>query len=160
MKNKTFGVILAILTLAILLTISQTTENALTLEEWVPFVPNPDMVQLQYLERDGTSYINVSITFHSDGFNVSDWGDPIFDGNKISVDAKIWKWTGVTLPVIITRKHSYNLGFLSPGEYNLIFKAWGVSVKNITFIVKGGANVDIDSPSGGGDCQMPLHYSY
>jgi hypothetical protein len=157
MGNKIFRtMIFAIFTSTILLTASPAAENASSLEEWVPCVPNPDMVELQYLERDGVSYVNVSITFASSGFNVSDWGIPIFDENSISVDAKIWIWTGVSLPVVITVKHLYNLGFLPPGEYNFTFKVWGFNVKSITFVVREGANFDIDPPCGGG--LMPRLY--
>ncbi|MEM1563665.1 MAG: hypothetical protein QW161_03205 [Candidatus Bathyarchaeia archaeon] len=150
MKNRTSKIVFAILTLTFLLAVSLIVEDSSSLEEWVPCVPSPDMVELQYLGREGISYVNVSITFASSGFNVSDWGVLIFDGNNISVNAKIWRWTGVSIPVVITVKHLYNLGFLRPGEYNFTFKVWGFSIKNITFIVRDGANVNIDPPCGGG----------
>jgi hypothetical protein len=103
------------------------------IEEWVPYVPQAQYVQLYYWMRNGISYMNVSITFASSGYNVSDWGIPVQDGTNISVDAEIWQWTGVSLPVVTIEEHSYNLGVLHPGEYNFTFMAWGYPVKSITF---------------------------
>lgn len=143
---KTFKILLAILTVTFLTT-SVIVEVFSSLGEWVPCVPHPDMIELQYLEQDCISYVNVSITFATSGYNVSEWGEPIFDGNNISVDAKIWRWTGVSLPVIVTVKHLYNLGFLRPGEYNFTFKVWGISLKNMTFAARNRTNVSINPRS-------------
>ncbi|MEM3640551.1 MAG: hypothetical protein QXH37_01315 [Candidatus Bathyarchaeia archaeon] len=104
-------------------------------EQWVPCVPRAEYVDILCWEQDGAYYVNVSITFAHSGFNVSDWGTPIFEVNNVSVDTKIWMWTGVTLPVIITISNTYNLGTLPAGEYVFTFKAWGFPIKNITFTV-------------------------
>jgi len=104
-------------------------------EQWVPCVPNPNQVELNYRKENYTSYVDVSIEFASSGFNVSDWGTPITDRNNISVDARIWRWTGVDFPVVIIISHTYNLGNLPAGEYLFTFKVWGFSIKNITFTI-------------------------
>jgi hypothetical protein len=105
-------------------------------EEWVPFVPNADEVELQYWRENGISYINVTIEFRSTGFDVSDWGTPNLSGNIITVNAKIWMWTGVSLPVIIKVTYTYVLGDLISGEYTFIFNVWHFPVKSITFTMR------------------------
>ena len=104
-------------------------------EEWVPYVPDANHVELDYLKENDTSYIDISIEFPSTGYNVSDWGTPTIVGNNISADAEIWDWTGVDLPMVIMKSHTYSLGKLSAGKYLFIFKAWGFHVKNTTFAV-------------------------
>jgi hypothetical protein len=104
-------------------------------DEWIPYVPQAQYVQLYYWMQNGISYMNVSITFASSGFNVSDWGMPVFDGNSISVDSKIWMYTGYSFPWETVLSNTYNLGKLQTGEYTFIFEAWGNAVKNTTFTV-------------------------
>jgi len=104
-------------------------------EEWFPIVPHPSQIELDYQKENGTSYMGISIEFPSSGFNISDWGTSTIDGNNISVNALIWRWTGYDLPVVITVYHTYSLGNLQAGEYFFIFKAWNYPVKNITFTV-------------------------
>lgn len=124
-------------------------------EQWIPYIPDAKYVELCYWEQNGVSYVKVLITLSCAGFNVSDWGSPIFEGNKIFVDSEIWMWTGDSAQVIITLSNTYNLGHLHPGEYSFTFKVWGISVKTITFNV-GDGNVDADPPGGGLGGQMPL----
>jgi hypothetical protein len=135
MANRTFTMALELLVLFVLFDASLIAKNASSLEEWVPYIPSADIVELNYWRQGGVSYVNVSITFPSSGFNVSDWGTPTFGGNSVWVNAKIWMWTGATCPIIITVKHTYNLGVLPPGGYNFTFKVWDSKVKSVTFKV-------------------------
>ncbi|MEM2704719.1 MAG: hypothetical protein QXR45_16355 [Candidatus Bathyarchaeia archaeon] len=105
-------------------------------QEWVPYVPPGENVELKHWVSSGVSYVNVSISFPHPMFNVSSWGDPIIIGNSISVDAEIWQYTGPTMPLITIVQHTYELGTLSPGEYNFTFMTWGQTVKSITFKIK------------------------
>lgn len=105
-------------------------------EEWVPFIPNSSEVELKHWQENEISYINVTIEFRSTGFNVSDWGTPNFSGNVITVDAKIWMWTGASCLIIVKMTHTYVLGNLTSGEYTFIFKVWCFPVKSITFTIK------------------------
>lgn len=105
-------------------------------EEWVPFIPAAGEVELKHWQENGISYINVTIEFRSTGFDVSSWGAPNFSGNVITVDAKIWMWTGASCPVIIKVTHTYALGSLASGEYTFIFKVWGFPVKSIKFTIR------------------------
>lgn len=105
-------------------------------EEWIPFVPESGKVKLEYERVSGISYVDTSIEFPSSAFNVSDWGAPTYSGNDISVDAKVWYWTGMSLPFTWEGSHTFNLGNLVTGEYVFTFKVWGETVKNTAFTAR------------------------
>ncbi len=105
------------------------------LEQWVPWVPLAETVELIHWRDAGASYVDVSIEFPSSGFSVEDWGVPIIVGSSVSADARIWRWTGVDLPVIITVRHTYSLGDLPNGKYGFTFWVWGFAVQSIGFSV-------------------------
>jgi hypothetical protein len=92
-------------------------------------------MSLNHWEKEGLSHIDISIMFPSTGYNVSDWGTLSIVGYNISVNAKIWFWTGTTLPVVITKSYTYDLGYLSTGEYIFIFNVWESPIKSIKFTV-------------------------
>ncbi|MEM2971434.1 MAG: hypothetical protein QW270_03310 [Candidatus Bathyarchaeia archaeon] len=127
-------------------------------QEWIRCGVSPDQVELCYWKEDAISYINISITFPTGGYNVSDWGTPTITGNDISVTAEIWMWTRYSIQVITIANHIYNLGVLQPGEYNFTFKtlvdsvggkAYELPVESITFTVPSD-----DPPVG--DIQIPI----
>ena len=114
-------------------------------QEWLPYTPNSDDVELVYWSKNDVSYVEVSIVFYDSGFEISDWGAPVAIGNCISVAAFVWRWNGVVLPVVIVAKHTYNLGILPEGEYAFTFHAWWSPIESITFIVtRIPATLDIE----------------
>jgi len=119
------------LILFLVFTLSISINDCQSFEEWVPYVPS-QMVDLEFWMSNGTSYINVSITFPDTGFNVSDWGTVVRDGGEIWIDSEIWDWTGYSFLMITTMSYTYNLGQLD-GHYTFTFKAWGTDVKSISF---------------------------
>jgi len=112
-------------------------------DEWIPCVPDASIVRLEFWIENGISYMNVSIEFPSSGYNVSSWGTPSIVGNNVSVDAEIWCWTGIDMPVITERVHTYCLGNLSIAEYFFTFNVWGQPVKNVKFIISEFSTVQI-----------------
>ena len=102
---------------------------------WVHYVPAGDPISFDYFKSEGTSYVHISIYFGSSDYKVSDWGVPTVVGNDISVDAEVWMWTGISLPLDMWLSNQYNLGNLVPGQYVFSFKVWTYAVKDVTFIV-------------------------
>lgn len=116
-------------------------------DEWIPYVPQAQYVQLYYYMQNGISYINVSITFATGGFNVSDWGVPVLDGTNIWVNTEIWMWTGSVIQIVTIEKHTYCLEVLHLGEYNFTFMAWYCPVKSITFrIIQQAKTLFMEGP--------------
>lgn len=120
-------------------------------EQWIPYVPLPDQVDLEFWIEDQVAYVEVSVTFYDAGYNVSDWGDVVKDGYEIWADSEIWDWTGPAALVITTLCHIYNLGELEHGTYTFTFKAWSLPVESIVFTIPplpgdtdGDFDVDLD----------------
>ena len=131
MGRKTISVITLILFLT-LMSCTGVNECQSFVEEWVPHVPGS--AELKFWMSNGTSYMNVSMTFPDGGYKVSDWGTVVRDGGQIWVDSKVWDWTGYSVLWIITLSHTYDLGHLE-GYYTFTFKAWGIDVESLSFKV-------------------------
>jgi parallel beta-helix repeat protein len=106
-------------------------------DEWVPWVPNPDQLELHYWQRGSTSYVNVSVHAESMAYEVSSWGIPAIDGSNIAANAEAWHWTGYIVLIYDPRtyNHTYDLGNLPTGDYVFNFRVWGHLVEKITFSV-------------------------
>ncbi len=132
MKRKiALGIMLMLFLIgALSININETQSDII--EEWVPYVPSSQMIDLKFWMLNGTSHINVTITFPDSGYMISDWGTVVRDGGEIWVDSEIWDWTGYSLFVITTVSHTYDLGRLD-GYYTFTFKAWGIDVRSVSF---------------------------
>ncbi len=123
------------------------TEADMQIEEFIPYIPDSSQVGLIYWKQSQVSYIDITIEFPDTGFNISTWGTPTISGRNISVDAEIWRWTGLSFPVITTVSHTYNLGDSLCGEYNFDFKVWESSIRDIAFLVSLEITVPDDYPT-------------
>lgn len=133
MKRELLTIGFLVLILIVMLPLSFNA-NAET-ERWVPYVPFPEQVELVFWTRNEVAYINVTIVFYSGGFEVRDWGNVNMDGHELWVDSEIWRWSGPDIQIILKLSHTYDLGHLMRGRYTFTFKAWGLEVKTIDFIV-------------------------
>jgi len=114
-------------------------------EEWVPYVPLPNTVDLVFWTKNRVAYIDVAVTFTDAGYRVSDWGTIVKDGYEIWVDSKIWDWTGPAALVITTYSHTYDLGHLREGDYVFTFTAWCFPVKSISFSIAPTVAGDVNN---------------
>ncbi|GEM_PF-2918760 len=110
------------------------------------YVPGPEEVNLKVINVRGRINAWLTINFPDSGFAVLDWGIPERTASGFVVNAQIIRWIGITLPVISPWRHRYNLGFLSPGEYEFEFRTWGEPVKVFRFKV-GSVPIDINQDS-------------
>lgn len=124
------------------------TPSAVTLvhasEQWVPYVPTDSQTNLEFSIENDTAFISVTITFYDGGFNVSDWGPVTQDNNYLSVDAQVWDWTGAAVQWVWDASRTLNLGSLGNGSYTFSFKAWGHTVKSVTFHIGTSGDVNYD----------------
>jgi len=110
-----------------------TISKLVSAQEWVPYVPCPEQVELYYWTVDKWAYINVTITCATPCYQF-DWGTVSRDRLQLWADAKIWRFTGPCILVITKFRHVYELGQLKHGKtYTFTFKVWGYSIKSITF---------------------------
>jgi len=105
-------------------------------EEWVPYLPKAEDVNLSVNVDGDTANVYVSIVFPSAGYRVSDWGEPTGIENAYVVDVKIERWTGPSAQVITTLSHQYRIEKLRPGRYSFTFSAWGKPIKQVSFQIE------------------------
>jgi len=134
--------IMAVLLLASMLSITLLSFPPKVMAEvWIPYTPDADQVDLYYQKENGSSYIDVVITFPNTGYNVSNWGTPTRIEYDIWVYPEIWKWLGGHLDIITVKSHTYDLGNPPVGEYIFNFG----SIKSINFTISpllGDVNED------------------
>ncbi len=69
---------------------------------------------------------------------VGDWATPVQTLPTITVNSKCWHRTGIPCGNVVTStNHSYQLGYLAPGDYQFVFEAWGQAVATYGFTVPG-----------------------
>ena len=103
--------------------------------EWRPFTPKNLKLNVD-ITSNGLVNVTANIMFNHGGFKI-DWGQPpYFNGtSKITIDAKILEWTGPVPEVMMNMTHTYSLGSLKPGNYTFEYKANGITVKTVNFVV-------------------------
>ena len=105
-------------------------------DTWVPWIPDSDQVEVYYWGSSVAFYVDVCVQTTSSGYDFSSWGSVVQTGNTVAVDAEIWKWTGVTAPVMLNFTHTYNLGSLPQGDYVFVLSVWKTTVKRIAFVIR------------------------
>lgn len=103
--------------------------------EWVPYAPSSNEVELVFWLQNGEAYINASLTFCHNGYEVSDWGIVNNLTNNLYVNSLVWEWMSLTIPIITVVEHTYVLGNLEHGPYSFSFRAWGVPANSISFSI-------------------------
>lgn len=66
---------------------------------------------------------------------VGSWGQPVIQGNTVFVDAEFLEIVRVCHTVIVPVRTQYDLGHLSPGNYNFVFAASQIPIKSQAFSV-------------------------
>jgi hypothetical protein len=113
------------------------TANFVSPPVWEPTVLNASQVEINTWTYQGTTYAYLKLSFPKDGFRVVDWGTVVKAGNNFSADASVEKWTGISVLAVSTTAQIYDLGMLSPGNYNFAFKNSGTVVKTLPFAIAG-----------------------
>ncbi|HEX5707146.1 MAG TPA: DUF4214 domain-containing protein [Pyrinomonadaceae bacterium] len=102
-------------------------------ERFEPFVPRPDQTQARVWTSGPTAHARVTFTFPTGGYRVVDWGTVERQGNAISVDIKVERWTGLTTQALVIIENFYDLGALAPGTYTFTVKSRGADVQRVEF---------------------------
>jgi hypothetical protein len=103
-------------------------------DTWVP-ISTGFATDIAITTSGGNTFAEVKFTCSDAGHRVVDWGGVARTDNQFSVDAKVERWTGGSAQMIITIKHVYDLGALSPGTYSFVVKVYGTVVKTQQFTV-------------------------
>lgn len=105
-------------------------------ERWIPCVPDPREVDLDFWLVNETAHVKVVITFPVIALNVSDWGIVLRKNSDFWVDSEVWFLvTDAYLPMVQVIPRTYDLGYLKSGTYTFTFKTWGTPVKSVIFSI-------------------------
>lgn len=124
--------VIVALPMAILVSAIAVAFSASQEEEWLPYIPSPNQVELRYWRVGDIAYINVTVTLGTPCYKF-EWGQVQSNNSVFWADAKIWQYTGPCIQVVTKFTNIYKLGTLKPGQYKFIFMVWGRQIKSITF---------------------------
>src|SRR5215213_4541237 len=111
----------AVSALLLLLLAAATPASAQT-ETFEPFTLRADMTDLRVWTSGERTHARVVITFPTGGFRVTSLGPVMRQGNDLSVDYVIDRWTGGVTQALVVREDFFDLGGLEPGTYTFTVK--------------------------------------
>jgi hypothetical protein len=120
---KSFGVVMK----------SQTFDPSLIAEHWEPTSQPSGVVVRIWTTAEGVTFTKVELFFPDTGYSVIDWGQISRSGNEFSVDIKAERWTGESQARTIIVGQDYQLGTLASGQYTLVVKMYGTTVRTQPF---------------------------
>jgi hypothetical protein len=84
---------------------------------------------------------DVTVTFPTTGYRITDWGQPLRQDNRFIVDAVVDEFIGFAGDSITPLSHQYDLGNPGDGAYTFEFFSWGQLVKSEPFVVGSPAPI-------------------
>ena len=106
-----------------------------TAPQWEPVVLTASEVEIKTWTFQGTTYAYLKLSFPNAGYRVVNFGLATRAGNDFTGDASVERFTGASVQAVTTTAGIYDLGALTPGSYNFIFKNTGSVVKTQPFTV-------------------------
>ncbi len=105
-----------------------------------PWVPHGASISTHTVA--GMARADVSLGLPDTCKRLGSWGTPVQTLPTITVGSMYWNTTGIPCGNVATvTNHSYQLGYLAPGNYQFVFQAWGQTVATQGFTVP---NADSD----------------
>ena len=102
-------------------------------ETYEPYILRADQTDVRlWTSGDGT-HARVLLTFPTGGFRVTEISPVTRQGNHLSVDFVIDRWTGGVTQSIVVKEYFFDLGALEPGTYDFTVRSRGNNVRSVTF---------------------------
>ena len=117
----------------LLLLLAAATPASAQTETFEPFTLRADMTAVRVWASEGQTHARVVLTFPTGGYRVNSVGPVTRQGNNVSVDYVIDRWTGPVTQALVVREDFFDLGALGPGTYTFTVKSRGANVKSVTF---------------------------
>jgi hypothetical protein len=103
---------------------------------WSPWVPNSQVAAITAHCATGLVWVNVEVTLGDTCYRVGDWGSVVQTLPTITANSACWYNPLGPCAYVVTRtNHSYQLGYLAPGNYQFVFQSWGQPVATNNFTV-------------------------
>ena len=117
---------------ALLLLVAAPATRAQT-ETFEPFILRADQTAVRVWTSGDHSFARVNLTFNDGSYRVTSVGAVTRQGNDLSVDFVIDRWTGASTQAIVLKEYFFDLGALEPGTYTFNVKSRGNNVRSVTF---------------------------
>ena len=102
-------------------------------EAFVPFDLRADMTAVRVWSSGGQTHARVVLTFPTGGFRINEVGPVTRQGDDLSVDFVIDRWTGGVTQALVVREFFFDLGALAPGSYTFTVRSRGAAVRSVAF---------------------------
>jgi hypothetical protein len=100
----------------------------------VPWVPPAVSISNHIVA--GMVWMDVRVWLPDTCKRLGGWGTLVQTLPTITVNSTCWNATGIPCGnVVLSTNHSYQLGYLAPGNYQFVFEAWGQTVATQAFAV-------------------------
>jgi hypothetical protein len=104
-------------------------------EQWVPYTLTPAQTALRVWTSGDRTHARVNIVFNDGGYRITEIGPVVRQGNDLSVDFTVERWTGGATQALVFKEYFFDLGALpsEPGTFTFTVKSRGASVRAVTF---------------------------
>ncbi len=104
-------------------------------EHWEPFAPPADWTAVRVWTSGERTHARVQMTFPSGGYRFASVGAVVRQGNELSVDFAVERWTGPATQGIVLKEFFFDLGALPAegGGFTFVVKSRGESVRAVSF---------------------------
>ena len=104
-------------------------------ETFEPYALRADQTAVRVWTSGDHTFARVNLTFNNGGYRVTSVSAVTRQGNNLSVDFVIDRWTGITTQALVLKEYFFDLGALpaEPGTYTFTVKSRGTDVRGVTF---------------------------
>jgi hypothetical protein len=102
-------------------------------ETFEPYILRADQTAVRVWTSGDRTHARVVLTFATGGFRITEIGPVTRQGNDLSVDFVIDRFTGPVTQGIVVKEYFLDLGALEPGTYTFTIKSRGNNVRGVTF---------------------------
>jgi hypothetical protein len=102
-------------------------------ETYEPYILRADQTEVRIWTAGDGTHARVVLTFPTGGFRITDISPVTRQGNELSVDFVIDRWTGGVTQSIVVREYFFDLGALEPGTFTFTVRSRGHNVRGVTF---------------------------
>jgi hypothetical protein len=102
-------------------------------ETFEPYILRAEQTAVRVWAAGDGTHARVNLTFNDGGYRVTSVGAVTRQGNDLSVDFVVDRWTGPTTQALVYKEFFFDLGALEPGTYTFNVKSRGHNVRAVTF---------------------------
>ena len=104
-------------------------------EHWEPFALPAEWTAVRVWTSGAGTHARVQIQFPSGGYGFASISPVVRQGNELSVDFAVERWTGAATQGIVLKEFFFDLGALAsePGTFTFTVKSRGTNVRSVAF---------------------------